>query len=70
MDARGEPRPSPRSALEVLVGGMMEKVERGKVAELCDQVADLIERDPKFVVRVARRLAVANRPAPAAAAAK
>ena len=45
----------------------MKKLGAEKVAELCDQVADLIDADPKYAARVARRLALAIRPADAAA---
>jgi len=68
VDARGEPRSPSWFALEALEGMGMEKLGAKDVAKLCDQVADLIEADPGYAVRVARRLAMAMRPAAAAAA--
>jgi hypothetical protein len=59
------------SPLEALVmGGTMGKLGREELAKLCDQVARVIETDPKGAALVARRLATSMRPATPAVSAK
>lgn len=52
------------------MGGTMGKLGREELAKLCDQVARVIETDPKGAALVARRLATSMRPATPAVSAK